>query len=261
VAERVARRTREKGWLAIVLALSGGGVDAVGYLVLADLFTAHMSGNSITMSVHAGQGKWPEAFHRFFPIPLFVLGVALGAAVSEALARRGVRRTFAAAMTLEVLLLVAFLLAARPILHDGAVPLEPAWRFYLLAALPALAMGIQNASLRRVGGRNVRTTYISGLLTNFAEETVQYGYALYDRARGVGFPRSPRKPSPARMALNLGMWLAYAFGAVVGTWATLSGQLFALLVPIGCLILVAIADVVHPIAPPRVPARPAQWNA
>lgn len=75
----------EKAWLA----LTAGCVDAVGYMVLWQVFTAHMSGNSVSAVVHAGAGKLAVAFHRAFPIPFFVLGVFVGAALSEAPARGG----------------------------------------------------------------------------------------------------------------------------------------------------------------------------
>jgi uncharacterized membrane protein YoaK (UPF0700 family) len=171
---------REKAWLALILALTAGCVDAVGYVVLWKVFTAHMSGNSVSAAVHTGEGKSAEAFHRASPIPLFVLGVALGAALSEFLARKGHRRIFAVAVALEASLLLVFLLWGGPLLRDGGIPEDVPWRFYALVALPTLAMGVQNATLRRVGGATVRTTYISGMLTNFAEQTVQYLFWLRD---------------------------------------------------------------------------------
>src|SRR5437588_315814 len=114
-----------KAGVALLLALVGGFVDGLGYLVLLRMFTSHMSGNTIAAGVLAGTGAWGEAFHRFFPIPLFVLGVLGGAWVNEALARRGIRSTFAAAFALEALLLAAFLVAGRRVYQDGV--LRPPW--------------------------------------------------------------------------------------------------------------------------------------
>jgi uncharacterized membrane protein YoaK (UPF0700 family) len=151
-------RVGEKAWLALVLALTAGCVDAVSYMVLWKLFAAHMSGNSVSAVVHSGEGKEAVAFHRAFPIPFFVFGVALGAALSEALARSGQRRIFAVIVGLEALLLSVFLLGGGTIWQDGGLAETPSWRFYFLVALPTLAMGLQNASLRRVGNLTVRTT-------------------------------------------------------------------------------------------------------
>ncbi len=82
-----------KGWLILLLAFIGGWVDAYGYLVLVQLFTAHMSGNSIAMTVYAGKADWARAFHRAFPIPLFVLGIFLGGTTNRVLSRVGCARS------------------------------------------------------------------------------------------------------------------------------------------------------------------------
>src|SRR5262249_36270733 len=46
VSKAQARKEREKAGVVLLLAWIAGGVDAIGYLVLLHLFTAHMSGNS-----------------------------------------------------------------------------------------------------------------------------------------------------------------------------------------------------------------------
>ena len=86
-----ARKEREKAWLALLLAGVAGAVDAVGYLLLLHLFTAHMSGNSVAMGLSIGQTQWQTALLRAIPIPLFVFGVALGTAVIEIAIRQRIR--------------------------------------------------------------------------------------------------------------------------------------------------------------------------
>lgn len=254
----------EKAWLALVLALTAGCVDAVGYMVLWQVFTAHMSGNSVSAVVHAGEGKLAVAFHRAFPIPFFVLGVFVSAALSEALARGGRRHIFAIAVGVEAMLLVLFLVSGGAILHDGKIAEEPAWRFYLLVALPALAMGVQNASLRRVGNLTVRTTYISGMLTNFAEQSVQYLFWLRDHApehRGQLaslMRRSVEQPSFLHLCLQVGIWFAFVVGALFGVWATLRWGLLSLIGPIVCLGIIAICDLMDPLYPQD--AKKSEWS-
>jgi len=112
-----------------------GCVDAVGYLVLSHVFTAHMSGNSVGFGAALGSGDWTEAFRRGFPIPLFVIGVATGGAIIEVGARRGLRRTMSLVLVIEESLLLAFMIGRRPVLRHGTVPSGDGTTFDGLVAL------------------------------------------------------------------------------------------------------------------------------
>lgn len=110
---------------------------------------------------------------------------------------------------------------------------EQAW------AAVALAMGVQNSTLRRVGRTGVRTTYVSGMLTDFAEEGAAYGLWLRDRTRGRGWCRlrralrvSPRRGTVRKMGLFGGIWLSYAAGAALGSLAQGRWHWGALLLPL-----------------------------
>ena len=237
---------REKAWLAVLLAWVAGIVDAVGYLTLFRLFTAHMSGNSVEMGLRLGQGDWAEALRRAVPIPLFVLGVALGAALSEAAARRGMRSTFALVLALEAALLLTFMLYGSGSLRGGAFPSTTDWTYYLPVALLVLAMGLQTATLQRVGGRTVRTTYVTGMLTNLALASVTYLFWRYDRKRGqVG--ADDKGASLQRVALLGAIWCAYALGAILGGYAELHWALRSLLFPLCALAAVIALDLLRPI--------------
>jgi uncharacterized membrane protein YoaK (UPF0700 family) len=56
------------------LAWVAGYVDAVGFLTLAGLFTAHMSGNTARLGVFVGDGDWRFAAQRLVPILFFTSG-------------------------------------------------------------------------------------------------------------------------------------------------------------------------------------------
>jgi uncharacterized membrane protein YoaK (UPF0700 family) len=229
-------------------------VDGVGFLVLHHLFTAHMSGNSIAAAAYAGLTDWPSAAHRFFPIPIFVAGVVLGALVRGVPTRNRNRPVLAAALAVEAALLLAFTIGAAWAAVKGEVPREPAWRFYALAALPALAMGVQNATLRRVGAVHIRTTFITGMLTNAAEEAVSCFAWAWHRLRGHSAGRVlrvlPRRPAFGRMLLYSAIWLGYVLGAVVAVCGLTRFGVAVLAVPVCALLAIAAADVRHPISPP-----------
>ena len=256
---------RNLAWLALLLALLGGFVDAVGYIVLFNLFTAHMSGNSIAMTVQAGELNWSSALYRAFPIPLFVAGVIGGALLSEALFRRGARSSFAAPLALEAILLVLFMLCGGALFRDGALRPESGWVFYIVAALPPLAMGFQNSALHRISGMGVRTTYITGMLTNGGLEFVQYVYWLRDHVRPGRLGRlaalSPRQQSFRKTILYFAIWIAYVVGGFMGTLAELRWGLICLSAPAVALICTAVRDLIRPIAPPKPPKDKPEWTA
>lgn len=255
------RKEREKAWLAVLLAAVAGSVDAVGFLTLAHLFTAHMSGNTVGMGAYLGQRQWGEAFRRGFPVPLFVLGVVCGAGITETAVRRGARSPLAPAFGLEALLLVAFIFFGGGLALGGDVPGGP--EFYTLAALLAFAMGLQSATLRRVGHRTIRTTYVTGMLTNFGEQFVACLFWLGAKRRGRRSPsvlKSFRSTSPreslARMLLYGGVWVGYVCGAVVAGLAESRWAARSLLLPLGGLLLVIALDLIRPIfVPPHRAAK------
>jgi len=63
--------------LALQLSAIAGFVDAVGYIVLLQVYVANMSDNTIALGVESAQGRWYVLCRRTAAIPLFVLGMLL----------------------------------------------------------------------------------------------------------------------------------------------------------------------------------------
>ncbi len=235
----------EQSWVALLLAVTGGFVDAVGYLVLFKMFTAHMSGNTVAMGIHMAQKDWGDALHRGFAIPVFVIGVAFGSTIQEILARSGRRSTYAATFFLETILLGVFMALGQEVLGASNIAQVPAWRYYALAALPALAMGLQNATLHRIELGTIRTTYISAILTNFTQEMVRALFWLWDKWRRER-PRDERF-SIGHILVVAGIWFCYVGGAMAGTVLRFQWELYCLAVPIGILCFAMLCDLVRPL--------------
>jgi uncharacterized membrane protein YoaK (UPF0700 family) len=228
--------------LAFPLAVVGGYVDAVGFLTLAGLFVAHMSGNTIRLGVFVGDGDWSLAAQRLVPIIVFTIGVAAGIALVEALRRRSAPAPAARMLSVEAVLLLGFMLVGRVVL-DGHGAAGGSWDYYLLAVLAVLAMGWQNAALRRVAGVPVHTTFVTGILAQLAEETVNGWYAWRDLRR-AGTARRPDDGvavAVRRARLLGGVWGSYLGGGVLGAFLALRWDLWSLTLPLAVLgVLVAI---------------------
>lgn len=90
-----AKTEKHGGLVANVMGFVSGFVDATGYIVLYDMFTANMSGNSIKTGIDLGRHVFSEdLFHRAFPIPIFMIGTTLGSILIEIAARAGYKRIF-----------------------------------------------------------------------------------------------------------------------------------------------------------------------
>jgi len=259
-AQLLRRRHRpaQRAAFALLLAAVAGSVDAIGYLTLFQLFIAHMSGNTVRVGIFIGQRDWTSMFQRAFPIPMLVLGVMAGGLLTEVGLRRGFRATLSAILLLECLLLAVFAVYASTVVVLGQVPPSDGWRFYLAVALPAFALGLQNAALRRVGGHTVRTTFVTGMLTDLAEAAVAYAVWLHDQRRctpnlrlSTLVRRSGQDESFHRFVLYTSIWLMYVAGAVAGTLAKASFGLAGLALPIALLALVSLWNAYRPVLPPE----------
>ncbi|MGH9056676.1 MAG: YoaK family protein [Acidimicrobiales bacterium] len=230
--------------LALVLASVGGYVDAVGYIVLVRLFTAHQSGNSVALGVGIGQGEWLMAFDRVTPIAAYVVAVAIAAGLIELGRCAGIRATATPVLAGEIALLCVAFAIGRSALVAGLIPATDVAPYAGTAAALAGAMGMQAAVLRRVEGIPVRTTFVTGILTNLAETAVTS--LLRRDPSGAKRWRRARFSVPGLLAA---LWIWYLAGGVLGALADGAWSLEALGVPVAVIVVVAIVDLRAPLHP------------
>ena len=226
------RRLLERySWVAVALAAIAGSVDAIGYLLLAKIFTSHMSGNTVAMAMPLATRNWAEGWRHLEPLVAFFLGVTLGFVAVDLLAQAKASRLFAMIACAETTLLIAFLLVSHP---------APQWA----VVFPAAALGAQNALLRRVGHRSIRTTFITGMLTDCARglvETIRCAIA-HDRAG--------TKEHLREFTLHGGIWFSFAVGSVAGAGLAITYAARALLLPIIALLALSALDLARPLTQP-----------
>src|SRR4051794_6533376 len=107
--------------LALALAAIAGFVDAVGFVVLRGLFTAHMSGNAAQVGVRLGHGDPAAAVPLIVAVVLFVCGVALGASVDGIVKRMGMTPRTSFVIGLQVILVAAFMAYGEVKIGGGRV--------------------------------------------------------------------------------------------------------------------------------------------
>lgn len=200
--------------LAAMLSWAAGFVDAFGYLFLARVFTAHMSGNTSSFGLFLSLHEWAQVAWHGWPIAMFVAGLLGGAAIMESGRRLG-RNGMKAVLILEMALIGGLLAAAATAPSGAMMGARGALRWGIVA-LPALAMGLQTVTITRIGEVPISTTYITGTLTTFGEGAVQFLFSLWGRepaARAMG----RRQLRHAMLAVAL--WSAFFGGAIAAAAA------------------------------------------
>jgi uncharacterized membrane protein YoaK (UPF0700 family) len=234
--------------VAVLLTWIAGFVDAVGFLQLGGVYTANMSGNSVSLGIHASAQEWATAFAHGWPILVYVLGLIGCRILIEAGARLRFRSIAAVALFLELLFLLppCFYALVHPSPQDALT--------IAFVGLLALAMGVQNAALSHFSTLTVHTGFVTGTLLKMAEEFVKLLSWCWDTVRrdqhtfGQMLSAVSRQKSFGVSASLLVIWIFYVAGAICGTLGTHRWHTRSLMVPIAGLLLTAIVDLRSPLA-------------
>jgi uncharacterized membrane protein YoaK (UPF0700 family) len=122
--------------------------------------------------------------------------------------------------------------------------------YYPLAAAAVAAMGLQTTALQRVSGKTVRTTYVSGMLTNLAEDVAAHvlGPKAPEKSESRSYLRDELElnSSGARIRLIGAIWCSYAGAAIFGSYVEGHLQLTALVLPIAALVAMTALELSSP---------------
>jgi uncharacterized membrane protein YoaK (UPF0700 family) len=166
----------------LALTFTTGLVDAASYLGLGRVFTANMTGNVVLLGFGiAGSGGLP-VIAPIVSLVAFLMGAVLGGILAKRLLARHPEH-LGAALGVEVsLIAIAAIVAAIVTVRPGSFSGD------VLIALLAFAMGVRNATIRRIGVPELTTTVLTGTLTALAADsplTGGTGRGLTRRAAAV----------------------------------------------------------------------------
>lgn len=126
-----------------ILSFNGGYVDTMGYLALQGLFTAHVTGNFVTIGAALVFGR-AGVFAKLLALPVFCLVIIVARRASVKLV---VRRVPPLPMMLSAQCLLLLLGGAGAVLH-GAFTQADSWPAVATGMLFVSAMAVQNAAHR-----------------------------------------------------------------------------------------------------------------
>jgi uncharacterized membrane protein YoaK (UPF0700 family) len=212
-----ARTDRHDRRMAAYLACVAGCVNAVG-IVLVGSPTSHVTGNVARLAADLARGDPHAATSAALMVFSFFAGAAAAAWLTEASTVRRTPFAYGIALACEAMLLGAFSLvanaamAAHPRVQDAA------------ALFLCIAMGVQNSLVTRISGAVVRTTHLTGVVTDLGIETARW-YRWY-RTR-----LESERPQAGRILLLGTIAFGFAFGAFVGARLAIGWHERAMLVP------------------------------
>jgi len=207
-------QTSESLGLGILLALSGGAMDAYSYICRDEVFANAQTGNMLLLGVHLAQGEWAEALQYFCPVLLFTAGIILSIVIRRS-PRREQRLHWRQATVLfeaAVLFGVCFMPQSANLIANSLI---------------SLACGIQLESFGKIRGSAIATTMCIGNLRTATENLCAY----IQRRESALLKKA---------ALYYGIIVCFVIGAVIGNFAVKAAGEYALMLCSALLIIVFV---------------------
>jgi uncharacterized membrane protein YoaK (UPF0700 family) len=191
--------------LLLILTFVTGLVDALSYLSLGHVFVANMTGNVVFLGFAIAGARDFSVSASLLALAAFLVGALAGGRLGwKAGAHRG--RLLAIVMLFKLVLVASALTVAIAAPDPSGEPSK-----YTLIALLALAMGLQNATARRLAVADLTTTVLTLTLTGIAADSTLAGGS---------------NPRPGR---RLAATVTMLSGAAVGAFVVLSIGVVAVL--------------------------------
>jgi uncharacterized membrane protein YoaK (UPF0700 family) len=220
--------------LGLSLTFIAGAINAGGFVVV-NQYTSHMTGIVSSMSDGLVLGDARFALAAFGCLLCFIFGATCTELLVNWARGRRLQSEYALPLILEAALLLVFGFVGRN-LHEH-MGLFVSFTVMLLCFL----MGLQNAIITRISNAVIRTTHVTGIVTDIGME---FGKMLFWN-RGVGkedeaYVRANRR----KLLLLISLLVMFFLGGVVGAFGfQLIGYLTTIFLSVA-LFLLAIMPVI-----------------
>jgi uncharacterized membrane protein YoaK (UPF0700 family) len=186
-----AKQESESIELAILLAMSGGVMDAYSYLVRDHVFANAQTGNMLLFGINLAAADWDECLRYAVPVVCFAAGIALCHAI-KLLGREEHLHWRQLALLAEIVLLVV--VAKVPVGHSLRAN-----------GLTSFACGIQVQAFRKFHGRSLATTMCIGNLRSGTHSMVSWACTRKAEYLETGL-------------ISYFVIVCFVVGAVIGNW-------------------------------------------
>jgi uncharacterized membrane protein YoaK (UPF0700 family) len=191
--------------LGTVLAFVAGAANAGGLLAVGQ-YTSHMTGIVSSVADHLVLGNMALALASLGALLSFVLGAMTTAWLVNWGMRQQLRSAYGLPLLLEALALLLFGLFGAAMDHYTAVFIP------LTVVLLCFIMGLQNAVITKISHAVIRTTHVTGLLTDLG---IELGKLLYINRHHRDNPQ-PVRANRAKMRVHSQLIVGFFVGGLAG---------------------------------------------
>ncbi len=209
--------------LAVLLCLNAGFINAAGFLAFGVL-TTNVTGHAALLAVNIAT----DDFRATRMVTLWLLLFFAGAFLSSwYIARIGRRRPFAYTAPIVLIIAVSIFISIAGQYYRHTLAQTEAFAGSLL-----FAMGVQNAMVSVISGSVVRTTHLTGMLTDLG----------IDAAEMMRSGTTANASLNSKIILKLTIIISFLAGGVIGGFLFLHIHFFAFYIPVGILLIALMYD-------------------
>lgn len=201
------RRTKQGNLqLGLTLAFVAGATNAGGFMAV-DQYTSHMSGIVSAMADNLAIHKLDLVLTGFGSVASFLAGAAYSAILINWGRHHRTHSQYAYPLLWEAMLLCCFgLMGGYLELHQsGFVPIT--------VMLLCFIMGLQNAIITKISNAEIRTTHMTGLVTDIG---IEIGKMLYINSSKESAHYKPVRADFRRMGLLSSLLCSFFIGGLAG---------------------------------------------
>ena len=193
--------------LGYALTFVAGAINAGGFLAVQQ-YTSHMTGIVSAMADNIALGAFELVLSGAGGLLSFLLGAACSTVMVRYSRRRGLHSEYALPLLLEAILLLCFgfLGTAMAQITGLFVPLT--------VMLLCFIMGLQNALITKLSRAEIRTTHITGIVTDIGIELGKLLYWNHSSSSASGKVMADRE----RLKLLALLLLFFFLGGVLGAF-------------------------------------------
>jgi uncharacterized membrane protein YoaK (UPF0700 family) len=189
--------------LGTVLAFVAGAANAGGFLAVGQ-YTSHMTGMLSALADNLVLGQFVLVGAGLVSVLAFVLGAMSTAWIVNWGMRRQLRSAYGLPLLLEAVLLLVFGLfgAVMSLWHTVFLPVTVVLLCYI--------MGLQNAVITKISQARIRTTHVTGLVTDLG---IELGKLLYVNRHP---DMQPVRADRERLRVHAQLVLSFLVGGIAG---------------------------------------------